>query len=112
MTNNTNYVNWEGTTEQSAPHISTEAEDLVWESVEFTWEDLQLLGKISSLRKGKTLEDYLVKNPDDKKRLIQLICNVKGIEVYNEQKAVQDIEIDVRDIDLLIKEAFGRMIVE
>ena len=112
MNNNTNYVNWDGSTEQSAPYISTEAESFVWSTADFTWEDLQLLGKISTARREKTLDEYLSKNPDDKKRLIKLICSVKGIEVYSEQKAVQDAKIDVRDIDLLIKEAFGRMIVE
>ena len=111
MSNNTNYVNWVGTTEQSAPHISTEAKDLVWSSVDFTWEDLQLIGKITSLRKGKTLDDYLVRRPDDKKKLIRLICRVKGIKVYDEEKRTEDIEINVKDIDLLINEAFKQMTV-
>lgn len=109
---NTNYVNWNGVTEQSTPYISTDAEDLVWQSVDFTWDDVQLIGKISSLRRGKELDDYLIKNPNDKKKLIRLICSVKGIEVYSEQKEVQDTKIDIRDIDLLIKEAFGRMTIE
>ena len=108
---NTNYVNWVGTTEQSTPHISTEAEGLVWSSVDFTWEDLQLIGKITSLRKGKTLDDYLVRRPDDKKKLIRLICKVKGIEVYDESKEAEDIKINVKDIDLLINEAFKQMTV-
>ena len=111
MSNNTNYVNWNGTTEQSAPYVSTEAEIFVWSNIDFTWEDVQLLGKITSLRKGKTLDDYLVRRPDDKKRLIRLICKVKGIEVYDGEKEVEDIEINVKDIDLLINEAFKQMTV-
>ena len=111
MSNNTNYVNWDGTTEQSAPHISTEASDIVWKNLDFTWEDVQLLGKITSLRKGKTLDDYLVRRPDDKKRLIRLICKVKGVEVYDEEKEVEDSKIDIKDIDLLINEVFKKMMV-
>ena len=112
MSNNTNYVNWNGTTEQQAPHISTEAESFVWSTADFTWEDLQLIGKISSLRKGKTLDDYLVKHPKDEKRLIRLICKVKGITVYDEQKVAGSGKIDVRDIDFLIEEVEKRMFVQ
>jgi len=112
MSNNTNYVNWNGTTEQSAPHISTEAESFVWSTADFTWEDLHLIGKISSLRRAKTLDDYLVKHPKDKKRLIRLICKVKGMTVYDEQKVAGSGKIDVRDIDFLIEEVEKRMFVQ
>ena len=112
MSNNTNYVNWNGATEQSAPHISTEAESFVWSTADFTWEDLQLIGKISSLRRAKTLDDYLVKHPEDKKRLIRLICKVKGITVYDEQKTAGSGKIDVKDIDFLIEEVEKRMIIQ
>ena len=112
MSNNTNYVNWGGTTEQSAPHISTEVEGFVWSKTDFTWEDIQLLGKIASARRAKTLDDYLVTHPKDKKRLIRLICKVKGITVYDEQKAAGSGKIDVRDIDFLIKEVEKIMLVQ
>jgi len=111
MSNNTNYVSWNGMTESSSPIVNTEAESLTWGEVDFTWDDIQLLGKIASHRRGRTLEDYLVKQPDNKKKLIRLICKVKGIEVYDEQKEAEDIKIDVKDIDLLINEVFKQMIV-
>ena len=109
---NTNYVNWGGTTEQSAPYTSTEAESLIWSEVDFTWDDVQLLGKIATARRKKTLDDYLIKHPEDKKRLIRLICKVKGITVYDEQKAVSSGKIDVKDIDFLIEEVEKRMFVQ
>ena len=111
MSNNTNYVNWNGMTESSFPNINTEAESLTWSGVDFTWDDVQLLGKIASHRRGRTLEDYLVKQPDDKKKLIRLICKVKGIEVYDEEKEVENSKIDVKDVDLLINEVFKQMMV-
>ena len=112
MNSNTNYVNWNGSTEQSAPNISTEAESFVWSEVDFTWDDLQLLGKIATARREKTLDDYLVKHPEDKKRLIRLICKVKGITVYDEQKTAGSGKIDVKDIDFLIEEVEKRMIIQ
>ena len=111
-TYNTNYANWEGSSEQSAGALNNEVEAFVWKEVEMTWEDVQLLGKISAARRKKTLDDYLLKNPKDKERLIHLICSVKGIDIYNEQKTVAETKIDVSDIDLLIKEVFGRMTIE
>ena len=109
---NTNYVNWGGTTEQSAPQISTEAESLIWSEVDFTWDDIQLLGKIATARREKTLDDYLANKPEDEEKLIRLICKVKGITVYDEQKFAGSGKIDVRDIDFLIKEVEKIMIVQ
>ena len=112
MSNNTNYVNWGGSSEQSAPYISTEVESFVWSKVDFTWDDVQLLGKIASARRAKTLDDYLIKHPKDRKRLIRLICKIKGITVYDEQKAAGSGKIDVKDIDFLIEEVEKRMIIQ
>ena len=112
MGNNTNYINWNGSTEQSSPHISTEAEEIVWGQANFTWEDFQLLGKITTARRKKTLDDYLLRRPEEKEKLVRLICKVKGIKVYDEQKAAKKMKISTKDIDLLIKEMFGKIIVQ
>ena len=109
---NTNYVNWGGTTEQSAPQVSTEAESLIWSEVDLTWDDVQLLGKIATARREKTLDDYLASSPEDEEKLIRLICKVKGIKVYDEQKMAKKMKVDIKDVDLLIKEVFGRITVQ
>ena len=49
---------------------------------------------------------------DTKKRLIRLICRVKGEKVYDEKKEVGDIQIKLEDADLVIKEVLGKMRVE
>ena len=41
-----------------------------------------------------------------KKRLIQLICKVKG-EKFDETKEVKDIQIKVEDVNLVMKEVLG-----
>jgi hypothetical protein len=105
-------VNWDGSIEHPSTDISTEAESLVWSEVDFTWDDLQLISKAGRYRRKKTLDDYLIKHPEDKKRLIRLICKVKGITVYDEQKAVSSGKIDVKDIDFLIEEVEKRMIIQ
>ena len=49
---------------------------------------------------------------EKKKRLIRLICRVKGKKVYDEKKEVGDIQIKLEDADLVIKEVLGKMRVE
>ena len=49
---------------------------------------------------------------DTKKRLIRLICRVKGEKVYDEEKEVGDIQIKLEDAELVIKEVLGKMRVE
>ena len=50
---------------------------------------------------------------DEKKRkLIHLICRVKGEKVYDEKKEVGDMKIKLDDADLVINEVLGKMRVE
>ena len=49
---------------------------------------------------------------DKKKRLIHLICRVKGEKVYDEEKEVGDIQIKLEDAELVIEKILGKMRVE
>ena len=43
-----------------------------------------------------------------KKRVIKLVCKVKGIETYSGQKTIRDdIEITAEDCELVVKEVLG-----
>ena len=49
-------------------------------------------------------QDRLNKLDDDKKkRLIHLICRVKGEKVYDDYTQVQDVNVKVEDVELMVE---------
>ena len=67
----------------------------------YTWNEVQLVyDAISVDTTWPTWED------EKKKRLIKLICKVKG-KTYKETKEVQDIQITAKDIKLLAEKVLG-----
>ena len=58
-------------------------------------------------------QDRLNKLDDDKKkRLIHLICRVKGEKVYDDYTEVQDIEVKVDDVELIAETIVKRVKLE
>ena len=91
-------------------------------SPSYTWGDYRLaLDLFNELRganrsgkagrRGK-LDTWSEENPEDKKKLIRLICRVKGEKVYDEKKEVGDIKIKLKDVDMVINEILGKIKVE
>ena len=82
----------------------------------YTWGDVSFVIEIADgLGTGgrRAREARLHKfDKDTKKRLIHLICRVKGEKVYDEEKEVGDIQIKLEDDDLVINEVLGKMRVE
>ena len=84
----------------------------------YTWGDVSFLIEIADgLGTGsrRAREARLHKfDKDTKKRLIHLICRVKGEKVYDESKTVPDWEINVKveDVDMVINEVLGSIKVE
>ena len=82
----------------------------------YTWGDVSFLIEIADgLGTGsrRSREARLDKFDDEKKKkLIHLICRVKGEKVYDEKKEVGDIQIKLEDAELVIKEVLGKMRVE
>ena len=72
---------------------------------EFTWGDVNFIQEImDGIGTGsrRARQDRLNKLDDDKKkRLIHLICRVKGEKVYDDYTEVQDIEVKVDDVELI-----------
>ena len=87
-----------------------------WGDNPYTWGDVSFVIEIADgLGTGgrRAREARLHKfDKDTKKRLIHLICRVKGEKVYDEEKVVGDIQIKLEDADLVIKEVLGKMRVE
>ena len=93
-----------------------ESVDVIWGDNNFTWGDVAFVLEIfdgigSGARRAreKRLQDL---EKEKKKKLIHLICRVKGEKVYDEKKEVGDIQIKLEDADLVIKEVLGKMRVE
>ena len=80
-----------------------------WGDVSFVIEIADGLGTGSRRAREARLHKF---DKDTKKRLIHLICRVKGEKVYDEEKEVGDIQIKLEDAELVIKEVLGKMRVE
>ena len=78
---------------------------LVWGATDVTWGDAQFIQEImDGIGSGSRRErqDRLNKLDDDKKKkLIHLICRIKGEKVYDDYTEVQDIEVKVDDVELI-----------
>ena len=93
-----------------------ESVDVLWGDNDFTWGDVAFVLEIfdgigSGARKAreKRLQDL---EKEKKKKLIHLICRVKGEKVYDEKKEVGDIQIKLEDAELVINEVLGKIKVE
>ena len=85
-----------------------------WSGNSYTWGDVSFLMEIfdgigSGSRKSR--EARLQKlDKDKKKKLIRLICRVKGEEkAYDETKEVGDIQLKLDDVDMVINKVIGSM---
>ena len=106
-------VKWNGTTEDGR------TTSVVWGNNPFTWGDVALAIEVADVIDGKGTysrrerEDRLnVLDKDKKKRLIRLICRVKGEKVYDEEKEVGEVDIKLEDAELVVNEVLGKIKVE
>ena len=108
-------VKWNGTTEDGR------TTSVVWGNNPFTWGDVALAIEIAdvididgkgtySRREREDRLNGLDKNK--KKRLIRLICRVKGEKVYDEQKEVGEVDIKLEDAELVVNEILSKIKVE
>ena len=108
-------VKWNGTTEDGR------TTSVVWGSNPFTWDDVALVIEVAdvididgkgtySRREREDRLNGLDKNK--KKRLIRLICRVKGEKVYDEQKEIGKVDIKLEDAELVVNEVLSKIKVE
>ena len=102
-------VEWDGDVkggESQGDEIPTSV-STVWGSNPYTWSDVAFIQEIADgIGTGSRRErqDRLNKlDKDKKKRLIRLICRVKGEKVYDDYTEVKNVEVDVDDVELVVE---------
>ena len=80
---------------------------LVWAETNVTWGDTQFIQEIMDgigYGSRKARQDRLNKlDKDKKKRLIHLICRIKGEKVYDDVTEVGDVDVKVEDAELVVE---------
>jgi hypothetical protein len=113
-------IRWNGTVD--SPFLGSDnnevpdSQDIVWGSNPFTWNDVAFIQEIvdgigtGSRRARETRLNNLDK--DKKKRLIRLICRVKGEKVYDDVTEVSDVKINIDDVELVAEHIIGKVKLE
>ena len=104
-------IQWDGDLSKPSDGSAQSSPDNIslgtWGGNSYTWDDVSFLIEIADgLGTGsrRAREARLHKfDKDTKKRLIRLICRVKGEEeVYDKTKEVGDIQLKLDDVDMVI----------
>ena len=94
-------VQWNGITTDGRS-VST-----IWGNNSFTWGDVALAIEVSkalsSPSRRKQGLNKLLQDTDKKKKLIHLICRIKGEKVYDDFTEFQDVEVQVEDAELVVE---------
>ena len=83
--------------------------DIIWGSNDYTWGDVNFIQEIvdgigtGSRRARQDRLNKILDDEDKKKRLIHLICRIKGEKVYDDYTEVKNVEVDVDDVVLVVE---------
>jgi|LWDU01.1.fsa_nt_gi hypothetical protein len=101
-----------------ATKIKWEDADFNWDlaptsGTPYLWNDVLLIEEISINADSGGLEQAIDKlEPDKKKKLVHLILKRKGISVYDKVKEVKTVNIDIKDVEIIIKEVKAQIAAE
>ena len=85
---------------------------------EFTWGDVNFVQEImdgigtGSRRERQDRLNKILDDEDKKKKLIHLICRVKGEKVYDDYTEVGKIEVKVKDVEMVTENIIGKVKLE
>ena len=106
-------IKWNGNTEDGR------TTSVVWGSNSFTWGDFTLAAEVAEVIDGigtgsRRARETRLNNldKDKKKRLIRLICRVKGEKVYDDVTEVSDVKINIDDVELVAEHIIGKVKLE
>ena len=100
-------IKWNGETEGYG-NITT-----IWGSNPYTWDDVIFIQEVvdgigtGNRRARQDKLNKFLEDEDKKKRLIRLICRIKGEKVYDDYTEIGDVEVKVEDVDLVTENIIG-----
>ena len=104
-------VEWDGDVkggESQGDEIPTSV-STVWGSNPYTWSDVAFIQEIAdgigtgSRRERQDRLNKILDDEDKKKKLIHLICRIKGEKVYDDVTEVGNVEVKVEDAELVVE---------
>ena len=105
-------VRWGGPTEDGR------TTSVQWGSNSFTWSDVAFIQELAdgigtgSRRARQDRLNKILDDEDKKKKLIHLICRIKGEKVYDDYTEVGDVEVKVDDVELVAENIIGKIKLE
>ena len=113
-------IQWDGTVD--SPFLGAtnnevpDSKSIVWGSNPFTWGDVAFIQEIvdgigTGSRRAREARIQQL-DRDKKKRLIRLICRVKGEKVYDDVTEVGDVKINIDDVELVPEHIIGKVKLE
>ena len=101
-------IRWDGTTEDGR------TTSIQWGSNPYTWSDVAFIQELAdgigtgSRRARQDRLNKILDDEDKKKKLIHLICRIKGEKVYDDYTEVGSVEVDVNDVELVVERMMGK----
>ena len=89
-------------------------ETIIWGDNPYTWGDVNFFQEIvdgigtGSRRARQDRLNKILDDEDKKKKLIHLICRIKGEKVYDDYSEVGSVEVDVDDVELVVEKMMGK----
>ena len=91
---------------------------LSWGTADVTWGDVNFIQEImdgigsGSRRARQDRLNKILDDEDKKKRIIHLICRVKGEKVFDEDIEVKDVQVNIKDVDMITERILGKVTME
>ena len=113
-------IEWDGTVkggEAQGDEIPTSV-STIWGDNSFTWGDVAFIQEIvdgigtGSRRERQDRLNKILDDEDKKKKLIHLICRVKGEKVYDDYTEVGKVEVKVEDVEMVTENIIGKVKLE
>ena len=113
-------IQWDGTVD--SPFLGAtnnevpDSKSIVWGSNPFTWGDVAFIQEIvdgigTGSRRAREARIQQL-DRDKKKRLIRLICRVKGEKVYDDVTEINDVKVSVDDVEMVAESIIGKVKLE
>jgi hypothetical protein len=113
-------IQWDGNVtdgDKEGDEIPTDI-SIIWGNNPFTWNDVAFIQELAdgigtgSRRERQDRLNKLLDDEDKKKKIIHLICRVKGEKVFDDKIEVKDVQVNVEDVDMVTEQILGKIKVE